>query len=326
MKQKDWFWCGAALFVLAMFVTLQSFQAPLYSGIAGGLCVLAAVLFFGCGLWANAQERSVIESKRLEEEQDRLKEWHQIHTEGLERIQSIFEAMDSEIQSVRTSTENEGRRQRECMTAVLNYLREWFDAQQQSYTVALSQIHTDLSVVTGEIQALRKTISSEHQLHSQAFVQLSKDVRECSASDRAQTKESTKSICDSILEQHTALHKMLDSQGKESVNYYKFMIEQPWAKVGSLSQTLQSIADQVDNVLSAIDSIQSGTEKQLKKALDKLKTDSESLQEKLQYVCETLEKQGKESRDAMDRVIQGYSDITAQDVEVLTALARDVRE
>ena len=132
-------------------------------------------------------------------------------------------------------------------------------------------------------------------------------------------------ICDSIIEQHTALCKVLESQGKESTNYYKFMVDQPWDEVKALSRTLQSIDDQAGSILSVVDTIPSDTKQHIKNALEKLREDSGSLREKLQYVCETLEKQGKESRDALDRVMQGYSDITAQDIKVLTALTRDAR-
>lgn len=236
MKQKDWFWCGAVLFALAVFVSLQSVQGSLCSCIAGGGCALVSAILFGCGLRADAQEKSAIEAKRTEEEQRQL--------------------------------EAQRQAQRKNIAELLDHLKEY------------------------------------------------------SVSSRIQIKESAKSICDFTLEQHTALRKVLERQGQESTKYHEFMIDQPWNEI---DDTLKSIASQVDNILYVVDSIQSDTEKQLKKALDKLKEDSQSLQEKLQYVCETLEKQGKESRDAMDRMMQGYSDVTAQDIEVLTALMRDSR-
>ena len=325
MKQKDWFWCGAVFLALVMFISLQSIQEPLYAGIAGGLCALMSAILFGCGLRASAQEKSAIESKHMEEEQKQLEAQCQTHTDDLEHIQSMFDSLKEEFQSIRRSAENEGQAQRERITTLLDYLREWFDAQQQSYTVALNQLQTDITAVTEEIRTLRKAIASESQSYSKAFAQFSKDVRECSESDQIQTKESAKSICDSILEQHTALCKVLESQGKESTNYYKFMVDQPWDEVKTLSRMLQSIDDQAGSILSVVDTIPSDTKQHIKNALDKLREDSGSLQEKLQYVCETMEKQGKESRDAMDRVMQGYSDITAQDIEVLTALTRDAR-
>lgn len=268
MKQKDWFWCGAVLSALTMFIFLQSVQGPL-AGIVGEFCALAAVILFGCGLRTDAQEKSAMELKRMESEQELLKAQYRIHAEALEHIQRMIEALKEEIQSVGKSVENDS------------------------------------------------------QLQSKAFAQFSEDVKRYFESDRIQTKESANSMCELIFEQHTALRKVLESQGKESASYYRFMIDQPWGEAKVLSQTLQYIANQADSVLPLLDAMQSDTKKQLKEALNKLKEDGESLQEKLQYVCETLEKQGKENRDAMDRMMQGYSDITAQDIEVLTALAKD---
>ena len=101
------------------------------------------------------------------------------------------------------------------------------------------------------------------------------------------------------------------------------MIAQPWAEIRALSETLQSAADQIGDIWSSVDSIRSDTGRQMKKALDQLTEDSGLLREKLQDVCETLERQGREATEAMDRVIQSYSDITAQDMEILTTLARE---
>ncbi len=257
---------------------------------------MGSAILLGCGLRAERQEKATIELKYLEDEQNRFKVQRQMHTEGLER-----------------------------MTTLLDYLKEWFDAQQQSYTVVLDQLQTDIATVTGEIEVLRKTAATVSQSQVKALAQFSKDVEERSKLSQAQLKESTKSICDSVLEQHTALRKLLEGQGKQSIDYYKFMIDQPWAKIKEFSETLCSIAGQVNSILSAVDAMESNTENQLKRALNKLKADSELLQEKLQYVCETMKAEGKESRDAMDRVMQGYSNVTAQDLEVLTALARDTK-
>ena len=293
MKQKEWFWCGAVLFALSMFISLHSIQEPLYTGIAGVLCALVSTILLGCGFRTNAREKSAAESKRMEEEQKQLEAQHQT--------------------------------QKECIDALLGYLRERFDAQQKSYTVALNQLQTDITAVTGEIHALGKTIISESQSHSKVSVQLTKDVRESSETVQTQIKDGAKDICDLLLEQHTALRNVLERQGNESAIYHKFMLDQPVAEIKTLSETLQSIVGQVDSILSAVDFFQSDTEKQIKKALDRLNEDSKSLQEKLQYVCETLETQGKESRDAMERVMQGYSDVTSQDIEVLSALVKDAR-
>lgn len=325
MRQKDWFWCGAVLFALAMFISLQSVQEPLYSGIVGGLCALAAAILLGYGLRADAQEKAAMALKRMEEEQKRLEAQRQAHTEELELIQSMFVTLKEKNQSTRESVESEGQAQRESMATLSDQLREWFDAQQESYAVALNQFQMDITAVTEEIQALCKTIVSESQLHSNAFMQFSKDVKEYSESERTQTEECAKLICDLMREEYAAHCKVLNDQRKESTNYYKFMVDQPWAEVKALSETLQSIASQMDSMLLAIESIQLDTKNQVKNALEKLKEDSESLQEKLQYVCETLENQGRENRDVMERVMQGYSDITAQDVEVLTALAKDLK-
>lgn len=291
MKQRDWFWCGSVLFALAMFISLHCIQEPLNSGIAGGLCAFASTILLGYGLRADAREESVAESKRIEEKQKQH--------------------------------ETQRQTQRECVDALLDYLREWFDAQQQSYADSVNQLQTDITAVATEILTLQKIVVNESQLQSKAFAQFSKDVGVCSEADQTQIKESAKTIYDLLLKQHTALCKILESQGKESTNYYKFMIDQPWTGITELSEVLQSIAAQVDSMLSAVEYIQSDTEKQVKIALDKLKEDSKSLQEKLQFLSETLETQGKESRDAMERIIQCYSDVTSQDIEVLTALARD---
>lgn len=156
MKQKDLFWCGAVLFALAVFITLQSVQELLWSGIVGGLCALAAAILFGCGLRADAQERAAAESKRAEEEQKRLEAQRQTHTEDVERLQGMLEILKEEVRSARKSAENEGQAQRTSMTVLQDYLREWFDAQQQSYTVALDQFQTNIAAVKGEIQALRR--------------------------------------------------------------------------------------------------------------------------------------------------------------------------
>lgn len=297
MRQKDWFWCGAALFALAVFIALQGVQEPLYSCVTGGLCAVVSVILFGCGLRADLQEKSAAESKRTEEKEKQRR----LQAANLEQLQGMLETLTEEVQLTRKSIENEGQAQKEASAALFHYLKEWSDAQQKSYTAALDQIQPNITAVTEKIQVLHNTITNESQSHA-------------------------KTICDALLEQHTALCKILEIQGKDSTNYYKFMVGQPWVELKGLSETLQSIADQASDISSAVNAMQSETKEQIKGALNKLKAESESLQEKLQYVCATLEKQGKESRDAMDHVMQSYSDVTAQDIEVLTALARDVRE
>lgn len=293
MKRKDWCWCGAVLSALMMFIFQQSVQGVL-AGIAGGLCALAAVILFGCGLRADGQEKSAAELKRREAEQEQLEAQQRIYTEALDHIQRMAEALKEELQSAGKSAEHDRQEQRE-----------------------------STAVATGEIQTLRQAVTDESRSQLNALAQFSEDVKKYFEFERIQTEKSARLMCEMIAEQHTAIRKVLESQSKESANYYRFMVDQPWAEIKAISQTLQYIADQTDSVSSLLDAVQSDTKKQFKETLNKLKENGESLQEKLQYVCETLEKQGQENRDAMERVIQGYSDITAQDIEVLTALAKN---
>lgn len=293
MKQKDWCWCGAVLSALMMFIFQQSVQGVL-AGIAGGLCALAAVILFGCGLRADAQEKSAAELKRREAEQEQLEAQQRIYAEALDHIQRMAEALKEELQSAGKSAEHDRRVQRE-----------------------------STAVAIGEIQTLRQAVTDESRSQLNALAQFSEDVKKYFEFERIQTEESARLMCEMIAEQHTAIRKVLESQSKESANYYRFMVDQPWAEIKAISQTLQYTADQADSISSLMDAVQFDTKKQFKETLNKLKENGESLQEKLQYVCETLEKQGQENRDAMERVIQGYSDITAQDIEVLTALAKN---
>ena len=319
MRQRDLFLCGAVLSALAVFVCLRSVQEPLYAGIGGGLCALVAAVLFGCGLWADAREKSDSRSRRLEERQRQLEEERRMHTEALECLRGIMEALEREAQSVRTSVEEEVR----ARGADLSALREWLDARQQFYAAALGQIQTGITAVTGELEVLCGATAAENQSRAKAAAELSEDVRAGFTSGRKQTEEGAKAICDSMLALHTALRQAVESQSRQAENYYKFMIAQPWAEIRALSETLQSAADQIGDIWSSVDSIRSDTGRQMKKALDQLTEDSGLLREKLQDVCETLERQGREATEAMDRVIQSYSDITAQDMEILTTLARE---
>lgn len=144
-------------------------------------------------------------------------------------------------------------------------IKEWYSAEEKSHTTALHQLQSDIAAVTEGIQALHKAAASEMQSHVKMLEQIAKDMKACSESERAQAQESTKAVCGSILEQHATLLNALDRQGKESANYYKFMIDQPWLELKALSETLQSIGVQVDSILSSIDTIQTDTSKQLKK-------------------------------------------------------------
>ncbi len=319
MRQRDLFLCGAVLSALAVFVCLRSIQEPLYAGIGGGLCALAAAALFGCGLWADTRERSDSRSRHLEEGQRQLEEGHRMHTEALECLRGIMEALEREAQSVRTSVEEEGLARRADLSALLERL----DAHQQSYVVALGQIQTETAAVTGKLETLRGAVAAESRSRSKAATELSEGVRSGFTSNRKQAEESAKAVCDSMLALHTALRQALECQGRQAENYYKFMIAQPWAEIRALSETLQSAADQIGDIWSSVDSIHSDTERQMKKALNQLTEDSGALRKKLQDVCETLERQGRETTEVMDRMIQSYSDITAQDMEVLTALARE---
>lgn len=249
MRQRDSFWCGAVLSALAVFVCLRSIQEPLYAGIGGGLCALAAAVLFGCGLRADTREKS--------------------------------------------------------------------------HAAALEQIQAEIAAVTGELKTLRGEIAAESQSRSKAAAELLEDVRSGFASGRTQTGESVKAVCVSMLALQSDLRQVLERQSGQAENYYKFMIAQPWNEIKALSETLQSAADQIGDIWSSVDSIHSDTGRQMKKVLDQLTEDSEALREKLQGVCETLERQSRETTEAMDRVMQSYSDITAQDMEVLTALARE---
>lgn len=264
MKPKEWFWCGAVVSVLAMFILLQTMQSPYDAGIAGGVCALMAVIFLGCGLRADAREKSAAESGRLAEEQKRA------------------------------------------------------EAQQQAYIDVLNQM------------------------------------RECAESDRTRIEESVTAIRELLLAQNTAICEILKKQGESSTEYYKFMRDQAWTDIGvlkdqgetsikyykfmldqpckdimGLSKMLESIANQLADISSRVDSIPSGMDKQineqLQKVLDVLKGNDSSLQKMMKNVCKTLENQGRENKEAMERVIQGYADVTAQDLEVLTALAKDAR-
>lgn len=322
MKQRDWFWCGAVLSALVMFISLQSIQEPMYAGIAGGVCALASAALFGYGLRAQAREQSARSADRVEEERTRLEARRKAHAEDMERIHSALEALKGEMQAARESAENGSRAQKESITGVRNDLREWFDARQQSDTVILQQVQTDLAAVTEEIRTLRKAVSGGMKLQETAVAKLSGEIKECALSDQAQAKESAKAVCDTLREQQEALNKELADYKAKFEKYCGFMIDQPWNEIGTLSEGLQSVQEQAEDMLSAVDSISSATEKLTKKALDRLTEDSRSLQEKLQYVCETLETQGRENRDTMNRMIEGYSDVTAQDVEILTALTR----
>lgn len=291
MKQKDKFWCGAVLFTLMMFISLQIVQG-LLAGIAGGFCALAAVILFGCGLKADEQEKTSVELKRVEAEQEQIEAQHRIHTEDFEHTQRMIESLKEEI---------------------------------QSYATALNQIQTDIAATVEELQTLHKAVTVGSQSQLKVLAQFSEDVKKCFESDQIQAKENVKLMCELNREQHVALCKVLEMQGTKSEKYYGFMIEQPWAEIRVLSQNLQSIANQVDSVLSLLDDIQSETEEQFQETLKQLQEDGKSLQGKLQYVCEAIKQQDKENRDAMERVMQGYSDITAQDIELLTALARDIK-
>lgn len=326
MKQKNWFWIGTVLLTLMMFVFIQCVPEPLYAGITGSVCALAAAALFGYGLRVKEQERIAAEAKRAEETQKQLEAQRQTYTDDVKHIQTLFETLKAEIQSFRKTVENEGQAQRESVTALQDCLKERFDGQRQFNTAALEQIQTDMARGTEEIQALRKTVADESQAHSRIFAQFSKDMEERIESVRGQAEKSTALICNSILAQRIALLEPLENHAKESSSYYTFMIDSVSANVNDLSQTLQSITDQAGDILFAVESVQSGTEKNARKILDVLREDSGSVEEKLESVCKTLETQGQESINAMERMMQGYSDITAQDIEVLTALAKDIKK
>lgn len=294
MKHRDLFWCGTALFVLSMFISLQCVQDSVYSAMAGGLCALVAVILFGCGLQADARQRAADESKHIDDEQKQ----HKAHAEGIELIQSMLVAIKDEVHCANEIAQNETHTQREFQSALLGHLDEWFDGQQKSYSTTMQQLKASISDITEEIQSLRKSTITEGQSYSAK-------------------------ICRLLLEQHDSLLKALDTQGKVSENYYKFMISKPWNEIHDICETLKSTADTLETLLSSVDSLNEDAERNLNSALEKLEKDSTLLQEKLNSVCDTLESQGKENRDVMDRLMQSYTNVTAQDIELLTSLARD---
>lgn len=233
MKQKDWFWCGTVLCVLVMFISITTIREPLYAGMAGGACAVAAVIFLGCGLRKDAQEKTDAESTRA----------------------NMLETLKEEV---------------------LNQLQAGISAINET--------------VTEGVRTLREDGAGERE---------------------------------SIQEQWNILH---DAMGKESVelsNYFSYMVGMPWEEIKKIADIVQSMSDQLESISDAVDSIQSDTEFKIAESLKKLDEDNDSLKDALQDVCKTLEMDGKENRDAMDRVIQSYSNVTAQDIEVLTALRKD---
>lgn len=257
MKQKNWFWCGAVFFALAMFVLLGVVQEPLYAGVSGGLCALASAILLGCGLRTAEHEKAVAEKRCVEEQQAEER-----------RAQEMFDAL------------------------------------------------------VGGLRAVKEAVETVEQTITHA----ARDARERSNSDRAQAVERAQNLCDCVQEQHTALRRILEGQGKEASSFYGFMIDRPWDEIKAISQQLQAVNNSLGEISSTVDSLQSGAGSHLKDTLAALREDNEELCGKLQAVSESLEKQGAAQRDAMERVMQGYADITEQDYEVLTALARDTRE
>lgn len=324
MKRRDWFWCGALLFALMVFVSLQGIQKPAYAGIAGGLCALASSLLFGCGIRAGAQERSAVESEHAKEKQQQMEIRRQAHADDIEKVKVLFDELKEEVRFAREAVEAGYQAQGKDNAALLAYLRERFSAQEKSYAAALEQIRENIAAVTEKIQSLQKTVSSESRSYSAMVAQLSTNVETSFELNRTQFKENSQEFLNSIHEQYAALKSVVERQESQAANYYKFMVGQPWNVISVLYEVTQTMADQLDSMLTAVDSMQIGTEKQVKTVLKQVREDSELLHDRLQAVCKMLETQGQESRDALDRVMQGYSDVTAQDIEVLTALAKGV--
>lgn len=325
MRQKEWLWSGALFFALIGFISVQVCQNPLYSGLVGGVSALIAAILFGYGLHVDTQERSASNLRQLEITQKLAETENQAHAEDIEHILSNIELLSEEIKTVKEAVENDGIKQRDFIGVLSSYLKDWSDEQQKSYNAILMEIQTGSTKLTGKVQMLCETITGEGQVQLRAFEQIFQNISSCFESEQTQIEKRTNSICDLVREQQAELRETLSNHFKESENYYKYMVDQPWTDINKIANNTQLMSNQMDSIYSVLDTIQDDTPKQFEKALGKLKEDSESLQEQLKYVCDTLEQQGKESRDAMERVIQGYSDVTTQDMEVLTSLLKDIK-
>ena len=293
MKRKDLFWCGAVLFALSMFISLSIMQDPLIAGITGGLCALAAVILIGFGLQKASHEKSESEAKTREYIQKQLEIQVQI--------------------------------QKERFDSILNCLNEHFETKQKSNNDALDQLQSYITSVTDGIRTLHDAITSESNMRSEAFSQLSLNLNKYCDSALSQIINNYKSISDLLIEQHTTALKMLDEYENNSIKYYDFITDQPWNYINTIYELLESLNDEIGTIQNAIESLSSDTVACIKKHTAKLENYSLMYQDKLQSVCETLEQQGKESRDAMDRILKSYSDVTSKDIEVLTTLAKDVQ-
>lgn len=321
MKQKDWFLCGSVLFALVMVISLQSVQEPLYAGAVSVICAFASTACFAFRLRLDALEKAAAEAKQREEEKNCLDAQEQTRTENIKCIQSMFETLTAEVRAARDASQKHDQTQEESLATLMQKLRTWFETQQQTCSAATDQLQTKMVAATGQIQMLHQTMTEEVQ----AVAQMSKDVKAFAESERRKQDDRVKVLCDLIVDQHAALRQIVEHQGRDSRSYYQFMVGQPLEKLDTLVETLKAIEGQVDSILWAVEDIPANDEKQLRKALKEWKEEGASLQEKLEDVCKMLKEQGKESRDAMDRVMQSYSNVTAQDIEVLTALTRDIR-
>ena len=207
MKRRDWFWCGALLFALMVFVSLQGIQKPAYAGIAGGLCALASSLLFGCGIRAGAQERSAVESEHAKEKQQQMEIRRQAHADDIEKVKVLFDELKEEVRFAREAVEAGYQAQGKDNAALLAYLRERFSAQEKSYAAALDQF-----------RKFHKIGSSESRSYSAMVAQLSTNVETSFELNRTQFKENSQEFLNSIHEQYAALKSVVERQESQAAN------------------------------------------------------------------------------------------------------------
>ena len=142
----------------------------------------------------------------------------------------------------------------------------------------------------------------------------------------ADLNQKTELVQKSVKDGQDEVCKSLATQDANAQEYYGYMISQPWEDLKTLSVSAQSLSEQLENVATVVDDLQEGWNKQSKLILNEMQTTSAAQEELIQNLCQTLEKQGLENRKGMEQLMSAYSDVTSQDVKVLSQLAKEIKK
>lgn len=310
MKKSNQYWCGAAFFAICTYVIVQSFSNPLYAGLTGGACAVVSVVLLGFGFWSAERAQRADQ----EREQNHLETQNQSILTALNQIQQSLESLYQEVHTFRTDVDSRARTMEQVGSEVKAFLQKNCNAQQKNHTEDVEQMQKGFISVHQQLHLLHVVMEQMEPLQEK-LCQLLGDLN-----------QKTEFVQKLVEEGKEEVRSVLITQGTDAQEYYGYMVDQPWEELKTLSVSTQSLSEHLENAVTMFEDFQDGWNKHYKLILNEMQKNGTAQEDLIQNLCQMLENQGLENRKEMEQLMSAYSDVTSQDVKVLSALAKGIKK